>query len=88
MNKNSIFIGLGISGFFTLANATGVIAEKTPPSIVQCEKHAEQSEKAFRRALGYDLSDSQRMAYLRIGIDRRECINEAKEGPRLTIAGL
>jgi hypothetical protein len=88
VNKNSLIIGLGISGIFSLMATTGVVHEKTPPSIAQCDKQAEHSEAALRYEAGYELSPQQRMDYLHIGVMRRECIDEAKAGPRLTIAGL
>lgn len=88
MNKNNFFIGLGISGFFTISVATGLIGEKTPQTIAQCDKQAEHSEAVLRSEAGYDLSDQDRMRYFQIAVQRRECIDEAKAGPRLTIAGL
>lgn len=86
--KNSIFIGLGISGVFALGAATGVVGEKTPPTIAQCDRQAEYREANFRSEAGWDLSDKDRLAYLHINVMRRECINEAKAGPRISIAGL
>lgn len=67
---------------------TGVVHEKTPPSIAQCDKQAEHNEAVLRSVAGYTLSDDQRMRYFQIAVERRECINDAKAGPRLTIAGL
>lgn len=88
VNKNNIFIGLGISGSFALMTASGVIHQKTPPTIAQCDKQAEYEEAAFRKEAGYYLSDQDRMKYLQIYATRRACVDEAKAGPRLTIAGL
>ena len=87
-NKSKFYIGLGISSIFTASVTTGLVQEKRPPSITQCEQQAEKEEAAFRSRLGYDLSNSGRLEFMHIDVMRRYCIDQAKAGPRLSIAGL
>ena len=87
--NTNIIIGLSsVAAIFGLSAATGVVREKTPMTITQCNNQAESEEQALLTRSGYNLSEQDRREFLHIGSLRRACIDDAKAGPRLALAGL
>lgn len=86
--KDIILGSGGLAAAFALGLATGVIHEKKPMTIAQCDDVAEASYSQMRRRFGYTLTDDQRADFLQIAAYRRSCIDDARAGVRLTLAGL
>ncbi len=86
--KNIVLASSGLATAFAFAMATGLVQEKKPMTITQCENVAETGYSQLRARFGYNLTDGQRSEFLRIAAYRRACIDDARRGVSLTLSGL
>jgi len=86
INKQSIFIGLAVSGAFAAASHFVTFKEVPPPTIAQCEAASEVAYLDYIHETQGNPTDKQRREYLGTLAQREACIDKSKAGPSLVLA--